>query len=331
MFPSRFRDISYLAPFYKVMHKIAIIDLGTNTFHLFIAAVEEKVLHTLYKEKIAVKIGHNGISDGRIAPDAFKRALHTLGVFRTVIDQFEVTDIRGVATSAIRNASNGKELLSQIKSSVGIDIEMISGKREAELIYYGVRAAGALMNTPQLMMDIGGGSVEFIIGDQQRIYWSHSFEIGAQRLLDKFHDVDPMPTHSIQSMNSWLEIELKELKAAQIKYKPQGFIGCSGTFDTLKDIYLSDQQIRKEINTKCFEIPISAYMKIHAELIQKDRSARLSIPGMLSMRVDMIVVASCLINFVLDQTEMKTIVACEFALKEGLLFYDHQNSSITDL
>ena len=92
----------------------AVIDLGTNTFHLFIVELENGVLKTLYKEKIAVKIGKNGISKGLIAKDAMKRAVHTLEVFKTVLDQFHTTDVTGVATSAIRNAKNGQELLDKI-------------------------------------------------------------------------------------------------------------------------------------------------------------------------------------------------------------------------
>ena len=163
--------------------RIAVIDLGTNTFHLFIVEVKEGAINTLYREKIAVKIGKNGISKGRISSAAKKRALHTLRIFKTIIDQFEVASVKGVATSAIRSAKNGQELLDEIEASTAIKIEIISGDREAELIFYGVKSTGRLNGTPNLVMDIGGGSVEFIIGNDQEIFWKQSFEIGAQRLI----------------------------------------------------------------------------------------------------------------------------------------------------
>lgn len=298
----------------------AVIDLGTNTFHLFIVEVHDEEIKTLYKEKIAVKIGQNGISKGRIANDAVKRAIHALKIFKTVLDQFEVTDVRGVATSAIRNAKNGKDVIDQIAEETGIHINIISGDLEAELIFEGVKAATTLSTENQLVMDIGGGSVEFIIGNKEKIHWKRSFEIGAQRLLDKFHTSDPMPTESVDHMFAWLSEELQELKGALVTFKPTGLIGCSGTFDTLSEIYLKRVQKERNPESKVFKLPIKDYHDIHRELLIKDKSERLEIRGMVSMRVDMIVVASCLISFVLEQLDIKHITACTYALKEGLLF-----------
>lgn len=298
----------------------AVIDLGTNTFHLFIVEQEKSVLNTLYKEKIAVKIGKNGISKGKIANDAMKRAVHTLEVFKTVLDQFEVTEVTGVATSAIRNAENGQELLDKIKESTGIEIRKISGDEEAELIFKGVRAAGAIQSDNELIIDIGGGSVEFIIGNINKVLWKQSFEIGAQRLLDKFHKKDPIAPSSVDSMFEWLEIELAELKSAIQEYQPEGIIGCSGTFDTLTEIYFKSINEERPIDSKIFQLPVKVYRDTHRELLTKDKQARLNIPGMVTMRVDMIVVASCLISYITDLIPTDYITCCTYALKEGLLF-----------
>ncbi|RKQ51596.1 exopolyphosphatase/guanosine-5'-triphosphate,3'-diphosphate pyrophosphatase [Roseivirga pacifica] len=298
----------------------AVIDLGTNTFHLFIVEINDKSLTSLYREKIAVKIGQNGISKGRIAKDAIKRALHTLKVFKTVIDQFGVTEVCGVATSAIRNAKNGQELIDEIKSTTGIPIDIISGDREAELIFKGVRAAMDMGNTNHLAMDIGGGSVEFIIGNQQDILWKQSFEIGAQRLLDKFHKHDPMPKESVDDMFTFFKAELSELLEAITKHQPEAIVGCSGTFDTLCEIYRKEQEIEEKGNGTTYNLPIKHYRDIHRELLIKNKAQRLEIPGMVSMRVDMIVVASCLISFVTEYLPVDEIIASSYALKEGLLY-----------
>ncbi|WP_420387872.1 exopolyphosphatase [Roseivirga sp.] len=298
----------------------AVIDLGTNTFHLFIVELEEGLLKTLYKEKIAVKIGKNGISKGLIAKDAMKRAVHTLEVFKTVLNQFHVDDVTGVATSAIRNAANGQELLDKIYDSTQIEIQIIDGDKEAELIFEGVRAADAVGSDTQLVMDIGGGSVEFIIGNESDIYWKQSFEIGAQRLLDKFHKHDPMPPGSVTAMFEWLDEELADLKEAVKTHQPKGLIGCSGTFDTLTEIYFKESKQDRPVHPKVFELPMKAYRDIHRELLTKDKPARLAIPGMVSMRVDMIVVASCLISYVSDLIPTEYITACTYALKEGVLY-----------
>ena len=95
----------------------------------------------------------------------------------------------------------------------------------------------------QLVMDIGGGSVEFVIGDANGIKWSKSFEIGAQRLLDRYHQKDPIEQSSIDSMNEWLTEQLEDLINAIKTHKPKGLIGCSGTFDTIKSVYTQEQKI----------------------------------------------------------------------------------------
>lgn len=299
--------------------RVAIIDLGTNTFHLFIVEMDGEKINTLYKEKIAVKIGKNGISKGKIAQDARKRAIHTLKIFRTVIDLFEVHQIKGVATSAIRSAKNGAELIEEIKEKTGIDIEIISGVKEAELIFRGVQAAMEVPETPQLVVDIGGGSVEFVIGTRNEILWRHSFEIGAQRLLDKFHQEDPIPEKSVQDLEQFLAKNLRKLIDAMEAHQPTGLIGCSGTFDTLTEIYLKREKFKREPEAKNYQFPLSAYTQIHQDLLLKNREERLQIPGMVTMRVDMIVVASCLIRFVLGHMTTEGITACSYALKEGLL------------
>jgi exopolyphosphatase/guanosine-5'-triphosphate,3'-diphosphate pyrophosphatase len=298
----------------------AVIDLGTNTFHLFIVEINEKELKALYKEKIAVKLGQNGISKGKIAPDAIKRALHTLGIYKSIIDQFEVQEVIGIATSAIRSAKNGQALVNQIFEETAIHIEVIPGDREAELIYKGVKAAMPLGSENQLIMDIGGGSVEFIIGNDQDILWKQSFEIGAQRLLDQFHTTDPMPTESLDAIFDFLDRELAPLRAAIKAYRPQSLIGCSGTFDTLCEIYRAENKLPESKNATVQSLPFDAYRDIHRELLIKNKEERLAIPGMVSMRVDMIVVASCLISYVTEHLQTERIMASAYALKEGLLY-----------
>lgn len=300
--------------------RVAIIDLGTNTFHLYVVEIAGGKSNTLYREKIAVKIGKNGISKGKIAPDAKKRAIHTLKIFRTVIDLFEVKHIRGVATSAIRSAKNGPDLIKEIRERTKIEIDIISGNEEAGLIFKGVQAAMKIPDAPQLVVDIGGGSVEFIIGNQQGVLWKQSFEMGAQRLLDKFHQTDPIPAESAEALQKYLAKNLKDLTNAIVLHQPEGVIGCSGTFDTLVEIYLNTRGLERNPEEKIHLLPASAFKSIHQDMVHKNRDERLKIPGMVTMRADMIVVACCLIDFVLDQTQSQSITACSYALKEGLLY-----------
>ena len=180
--------------------KNAIIDLGTNTFHLLI--VEDK--NTLFKDSVPAKIGKGGISQGIISEEGIQRALTVLKRFKQIIDEQGVRAERVFATgtSAIRNAGNKEEFVKRVLEETGIQIQVISGDKEAELIYFGVKEAVDITET-SMIMDIGGGSVEFIICNNEKIFWKQSFEIGGQRLMDKFMKNDPISMRSVQQMNDY--------------------------------------------------------------------------------------------------------------------------------
>jgi len=299
--------------------RIAIIDLGTNTFHLLIAEVSEKSHLILLKEKSVVKIGHGGISQGVITSGAFERALESIKYFKSKIDQFKVSRAYGTATSAFRNASNGEKLISRIKSIFEIELQIISGDLEARLIFKGVNQAVKPEKTRSLIMDIGGGSVEFIICNQNKLLWENSFEIGAQRLLDRYHKNDPITDLEISKIKNYLEKALSKLIAAVKKYEPQELIGSAGTFDTLIDIYFQHEKFPKEDQQTEFPLPFKEFKRIYQEIIIKNREQRMLIPGMIEMRVDMIVVATVLIQFVLETCFLQKIRVSSYALKEGYL------------
>lgn len=303
------------------MHRLALIDLGTNTFHLLLVEIaENREPHTLYKTKVPVKLGQGGISKGEIMPDARDRALATLTEFREIIAQHQVTEIKASATSAIRNASNGAEVVAAIKSQIGIDIEVISGAREAELIFKGVQQALEIGPAPALIMDIGGGSVEFIIGTDKGILWKKSFEIGAQRLLDKFFRQDPIAPEDVKALRHYLTDQLQKLTAAVLQHQPAVLIGSSGTFDTLVEMDVAQRGLsRGENPSPEMELSVSTFHRQYKEILLKNRAQRLAVPGMLEMRVDMIVVASILIDWVLEKYNLEHIRVSAYALKEGML------------
>jgi exopolyphosphatase / guanosine-5'-triphosphate,3'-diphosphate pyrophosphatase len=311
-------------------HKVAVIDLGTNTFHLIIAELSGEGFKIIFKEKTTVKIGQGGISAGFITQDAFERAITAMDNFKNIIEEYRIKSIYATATSAIRNASNGKLMVETIKARTGIDIKIISGDQEALYIYQGVKAAMNLGSEPNLIIDIGGGSVEFIICNDFQIFWKQSFEIGAQRLLDKFHNEDPMPSKNRKKIYEYLEQNLKELSKAIKKHQAKILVGCSGSFDTLCEIYNRELGIDFSLDnqTEC-DLPIDAYLKIHEELIHKTRAERLLIPGMVELRADMIVVASCLIKYVLQNYPISKIRVSTYALKEGIVNLLIKNNTVT--
>ncbi|ERM84805.1 hypothetical protein P872_24155 [Rhodonellum psychrophilum GCM71 = DSM 17998] len=301
------------------IRKTAIIDMGTNTFHLLLVHLSVDNFETIFKEKIPVKIGQGGISRNTITPDAQKRAIHTLQHFKNLIDGEGIQEIYAFATSAVRNADNGQDFVQIIKELIDIDVKVIDGEQEAHLIYEGIRFSGSLNGDTNLMMDIGGGSVEFIIGNDQEAFWKQSFEIGGQRMLDLFHYHDPILPEEVEKLTDFLGEKLIDLVYAISKFKPTGFVGASGTFDTLSDMYYAALHQSKTNRENVFQLPKEEFEIIAEKLLTLNKEARLKIPGMIPMRVDMIVVASCLITYILRFVPVETLICSNYALKEGVI------------
>ena len=298
--------------------RVAIIDMGTNTFLLLIAEKRKGRYETLYQQRIASKIGMGGINGGVITPEAIGRAMAALREFKKMMDDWKVTRSIAIGTSAIRSANNGQELIKKIKAETGIEAKIISGDEEAEWIYLGVRQAVPLGLDKSLIVDIGGGSVEFIIANQDEIFWKQSFEIGGQRLMEKFQHHDPILPQEVELIDRFLTDSLHPLFIALIRLQPQTMVGSSGSFDTLSEIYCTQMGIdyKNQLETP---LTILAFDQIHQELLQKNRADRLTIPGMIELRVDMIVVGSIIVHLLLSKYSFRAIRVSSYSLKEGVL------------
>lgn len=305
---------------YMKQEKLAILDLGTNTFHLLIVGITERGFQEVIREKIAVKIGEGGINRSIITRTAKKRAIQAISQFFRIIKSEEVTQIHAFATSAIRSAANGARLIREISEKTGMEVKIISGIQEAQYIYAGVRQAVELGDSISLIMDIGGGSVEFIIGNTHTVLWKNSFEIGAQRLTDKFHRHDPVRTSDIIRLKKFLEKKLIPLKKAVEKYNPVTLVGSSGTFDTLIEIHQRKSGIERDWNITEHQLMLRDFYEIYNELISRNRDERMAIPGMAEMRVDMIVMSTALTQFILSDFGFSRIKTSTYSLKEGILY-----------
>jgi exopolyphosphatase/guanosine-5'-triphosphate,3'-diphosphate pyrophosphatase len=300
------------------MSSIAIIDLGTNTFHLLIAEINENRPKVIFQETIAVKLGEGGMKDGMINVSAFDRGVSAIRQFKTSIDHHGVFQIKAFATSALRSASNSKIFTEKIVKETGIKIEIIDGNREAELIFSGVRAAINMKDQSSLIMDIGGGSVEFIICDQDQIFWKKSFDIGAARLMDQYHKSDPISESNISELHSYLNLVLTDLNTQLSIQKPKQLIGSAGAFETFASMLNPD--FKSGFEKPEFNIDLDKFEKISKFIIGSNHEERAVTAGIPRVRVDMIVVATLLTNYVLSLHEFKTLKLSTYSLKEGVLF-----------
>jgi exopolyphosphatase/guanosine-5'-triphosphate,3'-diphosphate pyrophosphatase len=301
--------------------KIAVIDLGTNTFNLLIAEIISGKPIIVFTDKAGVKLGKGGINNKIITPEAFQRALNGVAKHVESIKNYQVDKTFATATSGIRSTENGKQLVEQIKSQFKIDVQIISGDEEAELIYRGVKQIVEFKESYDLVLDIGGGSNEFILANKSGIIWKQSYNLGIARLLDKFNPSDPITLSEIIEVEDYIDSELKTLFQATNQYNTTRLIGSSGTFDSLRNLIIE----RKGLNNNeykfqnSFVLELKDYFNLHNDLLKSTYNERLNLKGLEFVRVEMIVLASIFVNFIIRKLEIKSMIQSSYALKEGML------------
>ena len=299
---------------------MAIMDLGTNTFHLLIVEGSAPDFKEIVHEQQAVKLGEGGINKGFIQPKAFERGIACMQRYQRLLTENNVQDVRAIATSALRNAANGQDFIDEVKKQTGIAIEIIDGDSEADYIYKGVRVGGGLSAQNTLIVDIGGGSVEFIICNDMEVKWKQSFEIGAARLMDSFHRHDPIPPESITALNFYLQDALADLFAATSKYKIDNIIGSSGVFESYAAIMEADKGHSFNLKkTRHYTFGKATLLSVIENLVLSTHQQRLTNPNIIPVRVDMIVTASLLARFIIEKLVVDEISMSANSLKEGAL------------
>jgi exopolyphosphatase / guanosine-5'-triphosphate,3'-diphosphate pyrophosphatase len=302
--------------------RAAVLDLGTNTFNLLIAEkTDEKGFKILLNTKIPVKLGEGGINTGEILHAAYKRGIVAINEHFKTINQYKVDKIKAYGTSALRTARNGNQFIKEIKSHTGINVEIITGELEAELIYYGVRQTLNLNSEKVLILDIGGGSNEFIIANKQKIFWKKSYPLGIARLLEKFKPSDPITVSEIETIDKYLAVVLtdffEQVKDANITT----LIGASGSFESFLAMIkkLDNFVSQTAIVPESVPIGIDEFEKLYDLLICSTEAQRRNMKGLELMRIEMIVLACHFVKFILRSTNIRQIIQSNFALKEGAI------------
>lgn len=293
--------------------RYGVIDLGTNTFHLLISEKDDEGNITdLFREGIFVKLGEDGIETIGDAP--FQRALDAIRYFKAVLDQHNVTVIKAFGTAALRTAGNAKNIIERIKNETGIEVSLISGDEEARLIHLGVVRAVPLDKENGLIMDIGGGSVEFIVANGGGVIWAQSFPIGVSILFRRFHKSDPIIPEEILAVEAYLQTMLQPLFETLKKHKTPLLIGASGTFDVL-DILLSREKT-SEVHSI---VEVADFFPLYHHFLDSTITERLAMEKLPEPRAELIIVALILINFILKKANIQRISVSAYAMKEGIL------------
>jgi len=310
----------------KFNMRISVLDLGTNTFNLLVVEGTEKSDYKiLYSDKLPVKLGMRGIDKKEIRPEAITRGLNAIEKHLNTINEFKPDKTYAFATAAIRSARNGDQFVKAVRQKFNIDIEVIDGNREAELIYYGVKQAVKLGTEPVLILDIGGGSNEFIIANDEQIFWKKSYPLGVARLLEKFKPSDPITIEEIEFVSNYLEERLSDLFDELKSYNITTLVGASGSFETFRAMIEANAQPEEYLTetytqSESFKIDLTDFENLYQKLINSTLKERKQMKGLEPMRLDMIVLAVLFVKFIIHKLKLQALTMSNFALKEGVIY-----------
>lgn len=291
----------------------AVIDLGTNTFHLLIAEVNDGRIEERYRERIYVKLASEGIET--IGAEPFERGLAALRHFKKVLDTYGVEEVTAIGTAALRTASNGPNFVRRAGLETGIAVRLIPGDTEAEYITRGVLAALPPLDDTILIMDIGGGSTEYILASAVGVYWRQSFPLGVAVLQRAFHQSDPITASEIATLDAFLDEELRPLAEALKQYPSTHLVGAAGTFDAMATVLGTDAPAAGHAH----RLSLYGLGELHNTLIASSLSERLAMEALPDERADLIVVAMLLIRYTMRLAGTEKITVSDYAMKEGIL------------
>ena len=295
-------------------NRISVIDLGTNTFHIVIFEKnQDNQIIEIYRKRHHVFLSEEGIQ--KIGSSSLKRARIAIVDFKKSLEKFQPSTLQIIGTAALRRASNGPDLKSFIETTLDSDVQVISGKREAELIAKGVLWEFNKPINNALIMDIGGGSVEFIHIVDNTIQWLQSFPIGVGVLYNENQHSEPITKTDKANLINYIESKAKSLLSYLENKKIELLFGASGSFELIPSI--TEGNYPPKIEKK--NISISEFIEIRDRILSSSMEERLRIKGLPPVRAQLIVVAFILMDWILLRTNIQDIRISKFAVKEGLV------------
>ena len=306
---------------FMTMKKIAVIDLGTNGFRLQIAEVphlkdpndaSSGQFNIIYKENDELKLAADGIH--HIGEVPFERGLAAMRHFATVLKEQGVKNARAFGTAALRMADNGQDFIDTVKKETGIEIDLITGDREAELIYKGMKLGVPLNAQPDVMIDVGGGSVEFIICNTEGVLWAKSFNVGVAILKQNFHQNDPIIEDEIATIEKFLNENALEFIEKIEVFQPKTPIFSCGTLDFMVKI------LRGGYSKPYLEIEEKTFSDFYKKWMFLSEKALSEMPEIPNDKVEMLAVSLILMDWVMKKMNAHTLIASANSMKAGILY-----------
>ncbi|AUB42790.1 ppx-gppA, exopolyphosphatase / guanosine-5'-triphosphate,3'-diphosphate pyrophosphatase [Nostoc flagelliforme CCNUN1] len=306
---------------------IAAIDLGTNSLHMVVVKIDPTLpaFSIIAREKETVRLGDRNLKTGELKPEIIEKAIAALGRFQEVAKTINAETTIAVATSAVREAPNGKDFLHRVKTELGLSVDLISGQEEARRIYLGVLSGMEFNNQPHMIIDIGGGSTELILGDSNQARTLTSTKVGAVRLTSELINTDPISNTEFQHLQAYtrgmLERSVDEVLANLEFGESPRLVGTSGTIETLAMI-----NAREKSGAGVIPSTLNGYqfcLKDLQELVNRLRklsySERTAIPGMPEKRAEVILAGAVILQEAMTLLGRESVTVCERSLREGVI------------
>lgn len=298
--------------------RLAAIDIGTNSIRCIIVELDNKGRYTVIDdEKAAVRLGESLSKTGKISAAACGRALEAIGRMKQLIDGLKVTEVEAIATSAMRNALNGSELVDELSKILGKQIRVISGVEEAELAAASAFHNFEMSNSRYAMIDIGGGSVEVVIAMGNHIEVCHSIDIGAVLMTERFLSSDPIAEADYKALQRHVRHVLKTCFAEE-KINVQSVIGSGGTITSLGAIVMNNRR-ESFSSVHGYELLRSEVVHQLSMLMRMDVKSRRNVAGLNPDRADIVVAGIVVVDELMKFFNANLIRINERGIREGLI------------
>ncbi|MEW5856509.1 MAG: Ppx/GppA phosphatase family protein, partial [Cyanobacteriota bacterium] len=304
---------------------LAAIDLGTNSLHMVVVQIQPKLpaFSIIAREKDTVRLGDRDKKTGNLTPAAMERAIGALRRFQGIAKSLNAEQIIAVATSAVREAPNGRDFLKQVETDLGLSVNLISGQEEARRIYLGVLSGMELNNHPHIIIDIGGGSTELILGDSQEPRSLSSTKVGAVRLTAELIATDPISIGEFQYLQAYvrgqLERPVDELRAFLQPGEQPRLVGTSGTIETLVTMHAREKLGTNPFSLNGYQLNLKDLGDLVNRLRRLNYSERAAIPGMSERRSEIIVAGAVILQEAMTLLGVESLTVCERSLREGVI------------
>ncbi len=296
--------------------KVASIDIGTNTILLLIAKVEGGKIHPFYEKETVARLGEGLQKNGVLLPEAMERAIRTLAQYLEQSQEMGVQEIFAAGTSALREAKNAQDFLKLAREKLGLSVEVISGEEEAQLSFLAVAKDLQGSQEPTLVVDIGGGSSEFILGKGDQIDQWVSLPMGSVRFAEEFLHSDPVREEEWRRMEKKIRELLRGIPRSREK---ASLVAVGGTATTLASV---QQGLEDFIPEKIHHFVLKRKALKNQLLLYRSKTieARKKIPGLPSSRADVIPAGGAILYLAMEALECPAALISCHGVRYGLVY-----------